>query len=91
MDTYKTVEELTIGTADQSKQFRALMFTSTQDVDARIQLGIADGSLNGVTLDFHWDSDATNTPVIIPVACSAIRGTAAATVVPSNSKVYGLK
>ena len=56
MDTYKSVEELTIGTADQSKQFRALMFTSTQDVDARLKLGIADGSLAGVTLDFHFKS-----------------------------------
>tara|TARA_R100000005_G_C4960583_1_gene177420 strand:+ start:910 stop:1185 length:276 start_codon:yes stop_codon:yes gene_type:complete len=91
MDTYKTVEELTIGSADQSKQFRALMFTSTQDVDARVQLGIADGSQNGVTLDFHWNSETTNTPVIFPVSCSGIRGTAAQSSVPANIKVYGLK
>lgn len=91
MDTYKTVEQLTIGAADQSKQFRALMFTSTQAVSGRVELGIADGSLNGVTLDFHWDSDQTNTPVIFPVACSAIRGTDAASSVPANIVVYGLK
>ena len=91
MDTYRSTEEITIGSADLSRQFRGFMFTSTQDVDARIQLGISDGSLNGVTLDFHWDSDATNTPVIIPVSCSAIRGTDAASVVPSNIKVYGLR
>ena len=91
MDTYKTVEELTIGSADQSKQFRALMFTSTQAVSGRVQLGIVDGSQNGVTLDFHWDSDATNTPVIFPVSCSGIRGTAAQSSVPANIKVYGLK
>ena len=91
MDTYKTVEELTIGSADQSKQFRALMFTSTQAVNGRVQLGIADGSQNGVTLDFHWDSDQTNTPVVFPVSCSGIRGTAAQSSVPANIKVYGLK
>ena len=91
MDTYKTVEELTIGSDDQSKQFRALMFTSTQDVDARVQLGISDGSKNGVTLDFHWNSETTNTPVIFPVSCSGIRGTDKASSIPSNIKVYGLK
>jgi|TARA_R100000149_G_C5762646_1_gene66830 hypothetical protein len=91
MDTYKTVEELTIGSADQSKQFRALMFTSTQDVDARVQLGLADGSKNGVTLDFHWNSETTNTPVIFPVSCSGIRGTGNASSIPSNIKVYGMK
>ena len=91
MDTYKSVEELTIGTADQSKQFRALMFTATQDVDARLKLGIADGSLAGVTLDFHFKSESTANPLIVPVACSAIRGTTVGSDVPSNVKVYGLK
>ena len=91
MDTYRSTEEITIGSADLSRQFRGFMFTSTQDVDARIQLGIADGSQNGVTLDFHWNSETTNTPIIIPVACSAIRGTTVGSDIPSNVKVYGLK
>ena len=91
MYTYRSVEEVTVGTGNQSKQFRGLMFTSTQDVDARIQLGIADGTQAGVTLDFHWKSETTNTPVIIPVACSAIAGTNHGSSIPSNVKVYGLR